>query len=508
MPRKRELTWQVGSDGRSGRWRKRYRGRTLYLGNASSKSDDAAYNQALANWRVEKRKIDDELGLLPKPYQAAYEEAISDWEKALEWAHDHHDEPTADRAQEKLVELRKRLSRKSPPPLEYGDRFWDSLSHPAEEIQRAIKILDDTPEAKAIKKESGGKTIKPSANGKSTFPILTRGQLEREIWKDRLEKMPVEQAHPTERLGFHMQNYLNREILRVQAKELSASRFASKRNNLLRFQDWAGENLLIESITGDLVQRFHSDLLAKIQNKKLSPNTAHDRIGDTVSFIRWLWQSEILQDLPRILLHKNNSLSISKPLSTPQVFTIAEVKKCLSKANARTKLYLLLMLNCGMYQSDISDLKQTEVDWTAGTISRKRSKTRSHASVPVVRYKLWEETFVLLKKFRAPTGERVLLNKNSGPLVDRGIKATGETYCNDAIKNAYNRLKKKTKIDKPMKLFRKTSASLIRGQAEFRGLEDLFLGLSPTSISDRHYAKPPEQLLADAIDWLWTQYDG
>ena len=33
----------------------------------------------------------------------------------------------------------------------------------------------------------------------------------------------------------------------------------------------------------------------------------------------------------------------------------------------RTKLYVLLCLNCGMYQSDISDIGEDEVDWTAGT---------------------------------------------------------------------------------------------------------------------------------------------
>ena len=66
------------------------------------------------------------------------------------------------------------------------------------------------------------------------------------------------------------------------------------------------------------------------------------------------------------------------------------------------------MLNCGMTQRDISDLKDEEVDWNAGRIRRKRSKTANHDNVPVVEYLLWPRTFDLLKEYRSG-GELVLL---------------------------------------------------------------------------------------------------
>lgn len=65
----------------------------------------------------------------------------------------------------------------------------------------------------------------------------------------------------------------------------------------------------------------------------------------------------------------------------------------------RMQLYLLLMLNCGMYQNDIAELRSDEVHWKAGTLTRARSKTRERGG-PVVTYKLWPETFALLKKHR------------------------------------------------------------------------------------------------------------
>ena len=56
------------------------------------------------------------------------------------------------------------------------------------------------------------------------------------------------------------------------------------------------------------------------------------------------------------------------------------------------------------------------------------------------------------------------------------------------------------------KLLRKTSATLLRGHEKYSGLEDLFLGHAPRSMSDRHYASAPNQLLAGALGWLGAQF--
>ena len=43
-----------------------------------------------------------------------------------------------------------------------------------------------------------------------------------------------------------------------------------------------------------------------------------------------------------------------------------EVKKILAKAHGVLRLHILLFLNCGMTQQDISDLHPSEVDWDGG----------------------------------------------------------------------------------------------------------------------------------------------
>ena len=75
------------------------------------------------------------------------------------------------------------------------------------------------------------------------------------------------------------------------------------------------------------------------------------------------------------------------------------------------------MLNTGMTQKDISDLRQQEVDWRR-VWSRRRSKTATHDKVPIVTYQLWKETR-LLRQEQAKDQEFVLTNQKRRPLESR-----------------------------------------------------------------------------------------
>jgi hypothetical protein len=46
------------------------------------------------------------------------------------------------------------------------------------------------------------------------------------------------------------------------------------------------------------------------------------------------------------------------------------------------------------------------------------------------------------------------------------------------------------------------SSEAIRWNASYRGLESLCLDHAPTSVADRFYTKPPQELLNEAIEWL------
>jgi integrase len=230
-------------------------------------------------------------------------------------------------------------------------------------------------------------------------------------------------------------------------------------------------------------------------------------MGSVKSFVLWLFEIEAIPEIPRVMAGKSKALQITPANGTITVFTIDEVTQSLDAATDRTKLYILLMLNCGMTQKDIADLLKTEVDWDDGRVTRKRSKTKKHKNVPIVSYKLWPETLRLLLQEQAGSeSERVLLSANGRPLWHQDVMDDGKYKKTDSIKNAFYRLSQTTKIKKPLKSLKKTSATLIRGNEKYASLESLFLGHAPQTMADKHYAAAPQELLDEAISWLGEQY--
>ena len=169
------------------------------------------------------------------------------------------------------------------------------------------------------------------------------------------------------------------------------------------------------------------------------------------------------------------------------------------------KAILLLMANCGMQQKDISDLRHEEVDWENGRITRKRSKTKDLVNVPEVTYKLWPLTFKLLKQFKSSDPEIVLLTEDGNRWSNKRL-VNGKLVKADNVASCYKWLKLKTKIRKPLKLIRKTSATLLESHEHFGRYKTHFLGHSPRSIADKNYSAPSNDLFDRIIDWLGEQY--
>ena len=332
-------------------------------------------------------------------------------------------------------------------------------------------------------------------------------RIESEIWRDRFEVSQRASLPKDETLHAHVESFLRNKEEEVAAGELSAGRVYILRLHLAHFVDWLGFDTPVAEINGKMLSDYRLQLLRKVDADEWSRTTANGRLNSVKSLIRWLWQIEVIASLPRVMDGRSKALTISKPSPKIVVFTKQEISTLLSEASARTKLYILLMLNCGLTQKDIGDLDLSEVDWETGRIIRKRSKTKNHDNVPVVSYCLWHETLRLLKQERsvAQSG-KVLLNENGGSLWYDKVEGDGTYKKNDNVKSAFDRLRRKTEINKPLKSFKKTSATLIRGSKIYASLEGLFLGHAPHTMAQRHYAQEPQKLLDDAIAWLRTEY--
>jgi integrase len=305
---------------------------------------------------------------------------------------------------------------------------------------------------------------------------------------------------PDRTLGAQAKAWGNFQLARARAGNISPGRFDAYRRNLQPFIEFCGgENEDVGVIDALRLKGFYEGLCEKIEGEAYSPAYCKNLLGAAKNFICYL------TDLGLIPLPGNirSRFGFAEGVGNKTRYTVQEVKGVLEAAVERTRLYLLLMLNCGMYQSDIADLRQEEVDWSLGTVRRKRSKTRRIKNAPEVRYKLWPETFSLLQKHRSQA-DWVLVSDEGNKLVDYGL-ANGKLKRYDLIEDGFRRARVKAGVDKPLKSFRKTSANLLEGHPVYQRFVRYLLGQAPASVAERHYVDPSDELFAQALAWLREQ---
>ena len=457
----RKLTW----DKHRKRWKKIYRGHQLYLGSGGGKSDAESYRLALEEFERRRAEIDQEAEN-KKPHRKDYETAIRLREQMAEWCvlNGGHDREH-DAVVEEIRTLRRLFAKASPPPLNKPDSPW-------------------------------------------VDPLVDKSASEHIDWYDRLDCLKAyhkwnRTADPDKAMAAHIDNYVNARRLEAQAGQISAKRFACLLAHLNYFKQFLG-SVAIDNFGAKHLAAYHQHLLDKIRSGDYSPAYAKSRLTDVKTFVRWLTSNDITDNPPRNL----GTLKIELEYTEPKTLTIPEVKALLAGATGRTKLYLLLMLNCAFTQKDIGDLKPSEIDWQQGRIVRKRSKTKKRQTAPVVNYKLWAETFRLLQEFGKRAGERVLLNAAGNPVRTLAFKDDSDKLqTNDSIRKALGTLTERLHVEKPApKVFRKTSSNLLYNHLQYRLFHQLFLGHAVTSVAETHYVANNATILDGAIDWLADQY--
>jgi integrase len=299
--------------------------------------------------------------------------------------------------------------------------------------------------------------------------------------------------------------YLQRQRAKQVAGNLSMAHSEVIRRCIEHFQEHIGGAVATANLNAQHLTTYHSVLMEQV-NKGWSQPYAKRFLGVAKHFVKWCWENELLASLPRNMHSKDLAFADHPAKITP--FSNDEIKTLLDAAPERTKLYLLLALNCGYTQQDIADLEHSQVDWKKGRITRKRSKTKNSKGVPTVSYALWRDTFALLKKHRSSDPLRVLLNADGGPLKTERIDEDGKYKKSDNIKVAYFRLCRgilKQKKPKPLKMLRKTSPSRLEN-SKYASCARWFLGHAPRSIADMSYIAPPQDYFNEAMKWLGGQY--
>jgi hypothetical protein len=480
MARHAALRW----DPQRNKWKVVYRGHKYRFDGGAGRSDREAKRAADAEWKRLKADL-DQRAEQSKPHRVEYEKVIEEWSSVLAWSLEHDEHKSVAVARAKIADLEARLSLRTPPPLDWADRF---LAGPPPDYAANERLAP-------VYHEAGIPPVTVMTGPAPSF--------ERATWADRRESRErrIETSGADNGIGTNVQAFVARKRSEAEAGQISAGRAESIRMHLEIFLQYIGRTTVVQSINHTIVAAFRDHLVERIRAEQLTAVYARDIFRTFKLFVRWLVNhTDKLEHLPKNI--DERSLAISVGLSEAKTLSKESIHALLKKATDRTQLYILLGLNAAMTQQDMSDLVTSEVDWKRGAIHRKRSKTRDCKNVPTITHPLWPETFRLLQEQRAASGKHVLLNEAGGVLKSESFSTGGAFKKIDSVRSAVRRLSKVTGISFSVKALKKTAASLLRGNASYRGLESLYLDHAPATVAEKHYTRPPQELLNEAIEWL------
>lgn len=533
MAAKLKLTW----DKKSKRWKKVYRGKQYYFPYGTSKTDRIGYQRALEEWNKLKTELDANADKT-KPHRFAYETAIHFRQKMVDWCSLQRNWIEATEGGDSYVKQFARF---------WGDyaskvdvRSIDENTVDPEQLERNVRELCaelgfpiDLPQGRVVATDD--EQLEAEHQEQLDFLRQTQARLNREIKQlrhlfsrvsppklDAPDTLPIHPLEGEDYARFHqwtkqleqlnrfeqlngavdypdtiagnIESFLDHKRRELEAGQIKPSWYQTLPHRLKHFSAFAGSRP-VQELNERLLTAFHNELRRRIADGECKQNSARNVITTTKSFVTWLWEEGIIESLPRNL----KRLTITVDSGKIDTFSADELNAVLGGAVDRTKLYILLMLNCGYYQNDIANLLQSEIDWKTGRVVRKRSKTAKRDNVPVVNYPLWDETFRLLTEHRAEDSKHALVNANGEKLVREGR--------NDNIKSAYSRVCRKLKIDtKPLMLLRKTAATKLEEHDTFGRFTQYFLGQAPQSLAERRYAKPSGEQFDRAVIWLGKQF--
>jgi hypothetical protein len=299
------------------------------------------------------------------------------------------------------------------------------------------------------------------------------------VWRDRLARS---KPTPTNRtVGFWIAKFLELRDVDVKAGELSRDGHDQCRWAMDAFKEWLTPSLPIDKLDSDRWVSWYKHVQS-LGNKAW---TKKKLFSYPKSFVSWLIEQELVPAF-QSLHAKRYKFSIERVEKEP--LTVERIKEIFGKAQGVMRLHLLLMLNAGLTQKDISDLVPAE--YVNGRIERVRSKTRKKGTRKVS-WKLWDCTRQLLDEHKAASGDRLLLTSK------------GTTWVGEGRRDGINSLYRHLGFPEPLKQFRATAGNMIRKKLG-KEVADHFLGHKQGVVDSAYFAREQKEL-DNAVEWLGKQ---
>lgn len=315
------------------------------------------------------------------------------------------------------------------------------------------------------------------------------------------------------------------EAVSSNGEDISFGRVQNLKNRLQHFVDYFGDELLSQISSSDLSKWSRANA-KRVEQGVIKPSTLRQDYRAVRQLYKYAYTQEIINTLPRTLdalgrQSKANKKKLKK-VKRYLFFSNEEIQKLYkgcSKENLNSKwskrddteiellkLAIVLSLNTGMTQQDLSDLTVGELylKKRPPRCIRQRSKTGEDSN-----HLLWRESVRLFKKHLSgkSMGDKVLLRSDGRHLVVDSVvngKKTGGR--SDVLGAAFTRLVKRIfGKDDPRRFreLRRTSAD--RCKNRMAGTETLFLSHSDGQMSS-FYTRPAQQRFDLMMTYLEVDY--
>jgi integrase len=449
-----------------------YRGRRYVVScrqlGATHETKEDSYQLANAWWMAKKVEIDA---------QHPNAGRIREQHRRIEWAERHNREDLIRDLRDLIEQLENDKDGSDPSPLDPSP----FVVIPGESLKEYVRSVFGYP-----------------ANNRQTVESLVKlSRMEEEsVWRGRLESLP-EHSSPTtpqdRSVAHQVDRWLDDLRLRANAGQYGHGEARGQVSYIKHFVAFMGDQTAIDSIDEERWADYHRHLLSRIGAGECSPEYGKKLLRSARVFIEYLVGLKRIEEPGNL---NDKRMKITVPKREIEVFEVQEITRLIQESRDTVRLLILLALNTGMTQVDISDLSHDEVDWERGKLTRKRSKTANHANTPVVEYSLWPETFALLIRLRSSDAERVLLTKSGRAWVNRRESNI------DSVRIEFEKLKPSLSF----KYLRKTAATMLGSHAEFLAYAQYFLGHAPDTVADSHYVRPDQERFDCAVSWLRDQF--
>lgn len=223
---------------------------------------------------------------------------------------------------------------------------------------------------------------------------------------------------------------------------------------------------LIETLQYAEIERLRDDIFRRVGVDKnaITKRTANNYWNEVQRMLNWAHRQasvnyrhpEDVEDLFKQRFRNPNPVRIAE-------YDPAKLKKLVSSAEDRQRLYVYLALNCGYYQIDIGSLRRHEVvEKNGGTmIIRKRSKTAQQNDFEAT-HVLWSETAALLKREMAKSARFANNHDGLALLSNRGTSLYRKSPQCDLVGDSYLTLQHDAGIDLSFKQLRKIGATAMQ----------------------------------------------